>query len=199
MKLRFVNFPRDSHQVRWQQTTQNRRLLNLKPLAGLVAALFACVVLCTAKSFTQVPAQAAALKVNDVAWMAGNWIGTVAGARAERVCAVPVGGSMMCTLRIIQQQQVVWMEFAVMRDTPKGVVLDTHFFDGNGTPSGPVSNELKLTSATADKATFDNPGGTQPKSEYVLRTGPDSMTSHADLIDEKGNASAIDVTWTRAR
>ncbi len=144
MKLRFVNFPqRQSPKFCWQQTTQNRRLLNLKPLAGLVAALFACVVLCTAKSFTQVPAQAAALKVNDVAWMAGNWIGTVAGARAERVCAVPVGGSMMCTLRIIQQQQVVWMEFAVMRDTPKGVVLDTHFFDGDGTPSGPISKRAQ--------------------------------------------------------
>jgi hypothetical protein len=198
MKLRFVNSPTDSHDDRWRPITQHRRLLKLKLVAGIVAGALGCVVFCSAKIVAQSPAQGAAPKVSDVAWMAGSWNGVVGGARAERTCAAPIGGSMMCTLRVIAANQVVWMEFSVLRDTAKGVVLDTHFFDGDGTPSGPISNELKMTGATADKVTFDNPGGTQPKSEYILHTGPDSMTSHADLVDEKGVASAIDVVWTRA-
>jgi hypothetical protein len=142
-------------------------------------------------------AASAQTKVSDLGWMAGNWKASIEGNTAERSCTAATAGSMMCMMRVIAGGQVVWMEFSILRDTSAGMLLDTRFFEGNGNPSAPISTELRLRSATADQAIFDNPSGTQPKSESVTRNAPDTITSHADLVDSKGTADVIDVVWTR--
>jgi hypothetical protein len=140
-------------------------------------------------------AEAAAAKVSDFAWMAGTWNGTVGGAPVERVCSAPAGGSMMCMMRVIAQQKVVWTEFSVLRETPNGIVLDTRFYTPDLQPADPITTELRLKGATATEAVFENPNGTQPKMESVTSLGAGVMKSHADLVDEKGQTSAIDAQW----
>jgi Domain of unknown function (DUF6265) len=143
--------------------------------------------------------QADKMKIGDLAWMAGSWTGSMDGNAVERSCSQLTAGSMMCMMRVIAGQQVVWMEFSMMRATADGIVLDTRFFTGDGQPSPPVSTELRLKSASPDEAIFENPNGTQPKLESVTRNGPDSMSSHADLVDSKGKASTMEMAWTRVR
>lgn len=139
------------------------------------------------------------IRVSDLAWMAGTWNGAVGGAQVERTCAQPVGGSMICMMRVIASEKVVWMEFSVLRETADGIVLDTRFFMPDLQPGPPVSSELRLKSATASEAVFENPNGTQPKMESITLLGPDEMNSHADLVDEQGKASAIDARWKRVQ
>src|ERR1700733_6276307 len=138
-------------------------------------------------------------KVSDLQWMAGGWTATVGANTADRSCSEPVGESMMCMMRVIAADKVVWREFSVLRATPDGVVLDTRFFSGDAQPAPPLSNELRLKSATATEWTFENPNGTQPKLETITRDGQGAMSAHAELIDSHGRASAIDSKWRRTR
>ena len=106
---------------------------------------------------------------------------------------------MMCMMRVIAAQKVVWMEFSVLRETASGIVLDTRFFTADSQPGDPISTELRLKSATAKEAVFENPNGTQPKWESITSTGPDEMTSHAELVDSDGKTDAIDAHWKRVQ
>jgi hypothetical protein len=136
-------------------------------------------------------------KITEMGWMAGHWTGTMQGATVDRYCSQPTGGSILCMMRVIAQNQAVWHEFSTLRETPTGIVLKTRFFNGDFAPDDPVETTLTLTKATATAIELDNPHGSQPKHELITSTGPDSMISHADLIDDKGVASAIDMKWTR--
>lgn len=136
-------------------------------------------------------------KVSDLAWMAGDWTATVGANTADRSCSEPVGESMMCMMRVIADGKVVWLEFSVLRATPDGIVLDTRFFSGDAQPAPPLSNELRLKSATATVWTFENPKGTQPKLETITRDRARAMSAHAELIDSHGKASSIDSKWQR--
>jgi hypothetical protein len=106
---------------------------------------------------------------------------------------------MMCMMRVVAQRQVVWMEFSVLRQTTSGTVLDTRFFDGDMKPSAPIMVQLRLKSATANELIFENPAGSEPKLESITRVADGEMNSHADLVDSKHNASAIDVHWKRVQ
>ncbi|MGO9322951.1 MAG: DUF6265 family protein [Terracidiphilus sp.] len=137
--------------------------------------------------------------INDFAWMAGDWSASLGGNTAERSCSKLTGGSMTCALRVIAAGKVVWLEFSALRETANGIVLDTRFFTPDLQPADPISNELVLKSATANEWVFDNPNGLQPKDAIVTRLGNDAMRSHADLVDQQGKASVIDVSWQRVR
>ena len=104
---------------------------------------------------------------------------------------------MMCMMRVITADKVVWLEFSQMRETKEGILLDTRFFTPDGQPAAPIATRLRLKSATPTEWVFENPNGTQPKSQSVTRQGQDAMTAHSDLIDSKGKASAIDSEWKR--
>ncbi len=106
---------------------------------------------------------------------------------------------MTCTLRVIAAGKVVWLEFSVLRDTPNGIVLDTRFFTPDLQPADPVSNELVLKSSTANEWDFENPNGTQPKDAIITRLGENAMNGHADLVDQQGKASVMDISWQRVR
>ena len=138
-------------------------------------------------------------KVSDLKWMAGHWTATLGGNTVKRSCSEPAGGSMMCMMRVIAGNQVVWLEFSVMRETADGIVLDTRFFTSDGQPSDPISTELRLKSVTGDVALFENPNGTQPKIESITRGAADKMSSHADLVDAQGKTTSMDIAWTRAK
>jgi hypothetical protein len=139
------------------------------------------------------------LNINDLGWMAGNWTASMDGNTAERSCSNPTGGSMTCTLRVIAAGKVVWLEFSALRETPSGIVLDTRFFTPDLQPADPVSNELVLKSATANEWVFENPHGTQPKDAIVTRIGENAMKGRADLVDQQGKASVMDISWQRVR
>lgn len=135
--------------------------------------------------------------LSEMAWMAGHWTGSAQGATIDRYCTQPAGGAVMCMMRVIARNKAVWHEFSSLQETPSGIVLKTRFFNGDLAPDDPVETTLTLTKATATTLEFENPHGNQPKRESITSTGADSMVSHADLIDEKGVASAIDMKWTR--
>ncbi len=137
-------------------------------------------------------------RVSSLGWLAGTWTAAMEGNTVERTCSAPAGGSMMCMMRVVAEKKLVWLEFSVMRETDSGVVLDTRFYTGDQQPADPVAVQLRLKSATDDEVVFENPTGTQPKRESVRRTGHNQMSSHADLVDAQGKASAMDVVWTRA-
>jgi hypothetical protein len=158
--------------------------------AWIIGTLLATASLCGA--FGQQDA-----KVSDFQWMAGNWTANVDGRIADRSCSQVAGESMTCMLRVIADGKAIWLEYSVLRATPNGVVLDTRFFSGDMQPAPPVSNQLRLRSATSTTWTFENPTGTQPRTETITRDGPQSMTAHADLIDAQGKSSSVDAKWQK--
>ena len=149
---------------------------------------------------TIVPATAQTkANINDLGWMAGDWKTSMGENTAERSCSKLAGGSMTCTLRVIAAGKVVWLEFSALRDTPNGIVLDTRFFTPDLQPADPVSNELVLKSATPNEWDFENPNGTQPKDAIITRLSDDAMKGRADLVDQQGKASVMDISWQRVR
>jgi hypothetical protein len=157
----------------------------------VVLGLFVAVII-PAKAQTKA-------NINDLGWMAGDWNTSIGGNTAERNCSKLSGGSMTCTLRVIAGGKVVWLEFSALRDTPSSIVLDTRFFTPDLQPADPFSNELVLKSSTANEWVFENPKGTQPKDAIITRMGENAMSGHADLVDQQGKASVMDISWQRVR
>jgi uncharacterized protein DUF6265 len=156
---------------------------------GMCVALFAASLVLPAQNRE---------RVSDLAWLAGVWHANVAGGIAEETCTQPAGGSMACMLRIISAGNVVWLEFTVIRETATGIVIDTRFFNPDSQPAQPISAELELKGAENHEWHFENQAGTQPKTETISFTGPDTWANHVEFIDAKGNKTSLDASWNRA-
>ncbi len=93
---------------------------------------------------------------SKVAWIAGDWKGTMGQSTSEEEWSAPKGGAMVGTMRTVRNGKVVDSESLriVERNNDLFYVLQS-----NGKPAV----KFKLTSATADEAVFENAQNEFPK------------------------------------
>ena len=73
------------------------------------------------------PAKGATL--GDLAWMAGQWVGTINGARSEEVWTAPAGDSMLGMWRLVSAEgQARVLELLAITTEPQGPVLRLRHF-----------------------------------------------------------------------
>jgi uncharacterized protein YndB with AHSA1/START domain len=137
--------------------------------------------------------------VADFAWMAGRWTGTVGTNPIEYDCSQPRLGQMMCMFRVLDDKNVLGLEFVSLEETSEGLKEHVRFYSPSLSADGPDAVTMELESVTPDQIVFVNPNGSRPKRTTTLRNGQNAFTSHIVMIDEQGKPSAMDAHWVRAK
>lgn len=111
----------------------------------------------------QDPLRPARATVGQVAWLAGDWAGTVGSASIEERWTPPGGGAMLAVARTIRSDRLVAFEFLRIVERDGGLVYIAQ-------PNGRPPTEFVLTRIADGSATFENPAHDFPKAiRYVLR------------------------------
>jgi hypothetical protein len=92
----------------------------------------------------------------QLAWLAGDWAGTMGRASIEERWTPPAGGAMLAVARTIKDERLAAFEYLRIVERDGGLVYIAQ-------PNGRPPTEFTLTQLTADSATFENPSHDFPK------------------------------------
>jgi len=100
--------------------------------ATLVAASGSAQEKLTEHTFTHSPGTPApSAKVEDMAWMAGHWVGEALGGTVEEIWSPPRGGSMMGMFRLVKDGQTVFYELMTIVPEDGSLVLRLKHFNAD--------------------------------------------------------------------
>ena len=99
---------------------------------------------------------AARATLAQLAWLAGDWSGTMGRATIEERWTPAAGGAMLAVARTIKDDRLAAFEFLRIVERDGGLVYVAQ-------PNGRPPTEFTLTGITAESATFENPAHDFPK------------------------------------
>lgn len=128
--------------------------------------------------------------LTDLAWMAGDWEGTLRGAAIEEHWLPAKGGRMLGLSHNVAGGRMVQFEFLRVEERPDGLF---YVAQPNGRP--PV--DFKLTRSAKTEAVFENPGHDFPRIISYRRDG-DKLTARIEG-ELKGQHAVEEFQFHRAR
>lgn len=155
--------------------------MQIRTLSRLVLPAVLCTAL-AASSFAQEPAigtaPAAKATIQQVAFIAGQWTGTLGDRHIEQHWMTPVGTSMVAAYRNVQGTDPKLYELLVIEQEGDGLVLRIkHFNPGPGLagrqPQGESVNH-RLVKVDGQTAVFEGTGE-NPTRVTFTRKGPDAL------------------------
>lgn len=69
--------------------------------------------------------------LNDMAWLAGHWRGEAFGGITEEVWTPPLGGSMMCSFKLVSDGKVKFYELVTLTEEAGTLMLRLKHFHGD--------------------------------------------------------------------
>jgi hypothetical protein len=117
-----------------------------------------------------------AAKVDDLAWMAGQWSREEDGRWTEESWTSPRGGAMLGHSRSGAGEKQ--REFEFLRIAPDAEGVPTYYAQPGGRP--PVA--FRLAEREGTRATFENPAHDYPQRITYVRDG-DTLTATISAID----------------
>jgi hypothetical protein len=116
--------------------------------------------------------------VDQLAWVAGAWTGTLGDRTIEQHWSAPLGGSIIAMYRSIQANRATLYELLAIEQEGDGVVLRIkHFAPGPGLVSREAKDESannRLVSLAGRMAVFE--GGDAANPVRITFTSPDPAT-----------------------
>ncbi len=96
-------------------------------------------------------------KLENIAWIAGNWKGKAFGGLTEENWSEPSGGSMMATFKLVKDGKVSFYEIEIIREINNTLILQLkHFYnDLKGWEAKNETIDFPLKEITANKVTFE--------------------------------------------
>jgi hypothetical protein len=123
--------------------------------------------------------------VDQLAWVAGAWTGTLGDRTIEQHWSAPLGGSIIAMYRSIQANRATLYELLAIEQEGEGVVLRIkHFAPGPGLVSREAKDESannRLVSLTGRMAVFE--GGDAANPVRITFTSPDPAT--LNIVSER--------------
>jgi len=106
---------------------------------------------CTAQTKTLEP------KLENLAWLTGNWKGEALGGIVEENWSEPSGGSMMATFKLIKDNEIVFYEMEIIREVENTLVLQLKHFnkDLTGWERKDETVDFPLKEITPNKIIFE--------------------------------------------
>lgn len=151
--------------------------------------LLACVALA---SFTSSRAEEAPdSKIAALAWMAGDWVGTMGGTRFEALYTDPAGGTILSTSKHFRGDAVGFFEFERFVEQDGEVVLVPY-------PAGRASVEFRLVDfdPAVRRARFVNPEHDFPQ-ELTYALDDDGVFRIVLTGERRGAPSRLEVELRR--
>jgi hypothetical protein len=138
---------------------------------GFVAAIVVAVG--TQPARKSVPAT-----IDQVAWMAGTWVGGDGGVTVEERWTPPAGGAMLAVSRTVKGPRMVGFEFLRIVERDGGLVYVAQ-------PGGKPPTDFTLTTMSDTSATFENPDHDFPKTIRYTKRSDGSLEARVGDGGEK--------------
>lgn len=96
-------------------------------------------------------------KLENIAWIAGNWKGKAFGGLTEENWSEPSGGSMMATFKLINNGKVSFYEIEIIREVNNTLILQLKHFNNDlkGWETKDDTIDFPLVEITSKKVIFD--------------------------------------------
>jgi hypothetical protein len=150
----------------------------------------------------QAPAAATSAKPSlaDLTWLAGSWQGTWGPRAAQQVWTPSSAGVMLGTFHLAENGKTLVIELFTLAEGPGGVELRIRHFTPSLAPwekEGPTV--LRLSSADAKAAVFENPVNGEPKTQSFRRIDADTYVSRSEVVPPQGDPQVAEIKFHRVR
>ena len=132
-------------------------------------------------------------KLENCAWIAGNWKGEAFGGQVEENWSEPSGGSMMATFKLINDNKVSFYEIEIIRQLDTTLVLQLKHFDGalKGWETKDETVDFPLRKITANKVIFEG--------MTFERVSDNEMNVLVDIKNDTGDINVMTFNYHRAK
>jgi hypothetical protein len=115
----------------------------------------------------------AAAKVEDLAWMAGDWQTTPGKMQSEEHWTQPAGGTLIGMSRTLAGGKTVFFEYLRIEARADGIYYVAH-------PKARPGTDFKLTRTSTQEVVFENPAHDFPKRIIYRKNADGSLTARVE-------------------
>lgn len=160
---------------------------------GALAILSTCAILVQAQSDNTLVLEGNAsppASLRQVEWLSGHWRGEAFGGITEEIWSPPLGGSMMCSFKLVSGGKVSFYELVVITEVAGSLMLRLKHFHGNlkGWEEKDSTIDFPLVKIEGNRAYFE--GMTFEK------TGTNDLTVYV-MIGKKGEEQEVKFPYRR--
>jgi hypothetical protein len=130
-------------------------------------------------------------KLENIAWIAGNWKGEAFGGTTEENWSEPSGGSMMATFKVVKDDKVMFYELEIIREVDNTLLLQLKHFNNDlkGWETKDDTVDFPLKEITSNKVVFD--GMTFEK------ISDNEMNVYVDMHQKDGSKETMIFNYTK--
>jgi len=130
-------------------------------------------------------------KLENIAWIAGNWKGEAFGGQTEENWSEPSGGSMMATFKLIVNEKVSFYEIEIIREVENTLVLQLKHFTNNlkGWEEKDDTVDFPLKEITPNKVIFEG--------MVFEKVSSNEMNVYVDLHQKDGSVETVKFTYKK--
>ena len=135
-----------------------------------------------------------AVRIDSIAWMAGNWKGQAFGGEVEEVWSKPAGGVMMGMFRLLDKGKVSFSEFEQIVEQDNSLIFKVKHFTSAfvGWEEKDKAIEFKLLSAQGDEVRFNG--------LRVIKIDADTCKHIVTLKDKETNSTKdVEILYHRVK
>ncbi|OUR93346.1 hypothetical protein A9Q87_05200 [Flavobacteriales bacterium 34_180_T64] len=130
-------------------------------------------------------------KIENVAWISGQWKGEAFGGQTEENWSAPSGGSMMAAFKLISDGKISFYEIEIIREVENSLILQLKHFDSElkGWESKDDTVDFPLKEITRNKVVFE--GMTFEK------IGNNEMNVYVDMHNDDGSVKTVKFNYKK--
>ena len=130
-------------------------------------------------------------KLENCAWIAGNWKGEAFGGQTEEHWSEPSGGSMMATFKLINDGKVSFYEIEIIREVENSLVLQLKHFDNElkGWETKNETVDFPLKEITKNKVAFEG--------MVFERVSDNEMNVFVDIENDDGEVQIVKFNYKK--
>ncbi|RYH72860.1 hypothetical protein EVU94_11650 [Flavobacteriaceae bacterium 144Ye] len=130
-------------------------------------------------------------KLENCAWIAGNWKGEAFGGITEENWSKPSGGSMMATFKLINDNKVSFYEIEIIREVENSLILQLKHFDSQlrGWETKDETVDFPLKEITPNKVIFEG--------MTFERISDNEMNVYVDIHQKDGSIEVVKFNYKK--
>lgn len=130
--------------------------------------------------------------INSLSFIVGHWKGKAFGGITEEIWTPPLGGSMMCTFKLVVNDQVKFYEIETITSIDGSLILRLKHFHSNlkGWEEKDETVDFKLVKVSDDKIYFDN---------FTFERISDDEINMYVVIEDGGERTEIKFNYKRVK
>ncbi len=130
-------------------------------------------------------------KLENIAWISGNWKGEAFGGLTEENWSTPSAGSMMATFKLIDNNKVVFYEIEIIREVENTLILQLKHFNNDlkGWEIKDETIDFHLKEITSTKVIFEG--------MVFEKVNENEMNVYVDILQDNGSVETVKFNYKK--